>query len=286
VPERPELDHQQQLLTRDLVGAPIEAVELLDPVLLRRMVPDDPRVALPGRAVTAVRRRAHFLLFSLSQPAADDPELALFLNPMLAGRLWLGPGAERRTADTGFVLRLRDGRELRYRDRVQMGKIYLLRRADEAQVPGLAQVGVDVLSADFTVEHLQAALKRRRDQIKVALMDKAAFDALGNAYADEALFEAGLHPKARCSELGPEQVERLHAAVQRVLREAAEIVSERDVALDDKPRDFLKVRNRKGQPCPRCGAPVRVAGVLGHDAFYCAVCQPDLAGRVRVPWGR
>ncbi len=283
MPERPELDHQLGILRREILGAEVLRAELCDPVLMRMMVEGDPRERLAGATLAAVERRAHFLVFTLGGAAAG---LVLALHPMLAGRLSLVAAGARRTRDTGLVLALGDGRELRYRDRRQMGKIYLVAAAERDRVPGLGTVGIDVLSADFTLAAFTALARRRRDQVKVFLLDKTALDALGNAYADEVLFEAGIHPKARVRELDDAALARLHAAIPAVLRAAAEEVARREAGLDEKVRDFLKVRNRKGAPCPVCGAPIRVAGVRGHDAFFCAVCQPDLKGRGFVGWRR
>jgi formamidopyrimidine-DNA glycosylase len=117
-------------------------------------------------------------------------------------------------------------------------------------------------------------------------MDKSALDSFGNAYADEALYAAGIHPKARVSELSPSQVESLHGAMVQVLAEAAAEIARRRPPLDQKLRDFLRVRLRKGEPCPRCGQTIRVVGVHGHDAYHCPSCQPDLKARGLIDWRR
>ena len=109
-------------------------------------------------------------------------------------------------------------------------------------------------------------------------MDKAALDAMGNAYADEALFEAKIHPKTFVRSLPDEALDRLHDAIVKVLGDACAEVAKRAPPIDEKVRDFLSVRNRHGQPCPRCGAKIRKAGVHGHDAFFCPTCQPDERG--------
>lgn len=283
MPERPELDHQRGLLAAALTGAQITGVEVQDPVVVRHMVEGGAPAALIGQAVRGVRRRAHFLLFDLEGPAACT---LLAINPMLAGRFSRAEPGERRPKDCCVELALGGLGLLRYRDDERMGKVYLARAEAEAQIPGLAVVGVDVLGPAFTVEALAALCRGRRDQVKNLLLDKTALDALGNAYADEALFAAGLHPKRRCASLSPAEVAALHAGIVSALTEAAAEVARRQPPLDAKLRDFLRVRNRKGAPCARCGAPVRVCGVNGHDAFFCAVCQPDTAGTSRVPWVR
>ncbi len=109
-------------------------------------------------------------------------------------------------------------------------------------------------------------------------MDKSALDAFGNAYADEALFEARLHPKAAVRSLSDQELDRLHDAIVTVLREASAEIARRAPATDEKVRDFLKVRNKHGASCPRCGDTIRKAGVHGHDAFFCPTCQPLASG--------
>jgi formamidopyrimidine-DNA glycosylase len=115
-------------------------------------------------------------------------------------------------------------------------------------------------------------------------MDKSALDAMGNAYADEALFAAGVHPKTWVKSLGDEELARLHRVISDVLARAAAEIAERKPPLEEKLRDFLSVRGKNRQPCPRCGTPIRTAGVHGHDAFFCPKCQPETRKSAIVSW--
>lgn len=284
MPERPELEYVVSVLSRTLPGCRIDRVDVLDPVVLRVALAGDARELLTGRLITGVQRRAHFVVLSLD----GDQGLEVAIHPMLAGRFTLATPEQRRTKDTAVVLSLSraetEPRELRYRDEKQMGKFWVIRHDQRGQVPGLTEIGPDVLAPEFTRERFRALCKKRRDQAKNFLLDKSALDALGNAYADEALWAARIHPKARVAWLEVAEMDRLHDAIVSVLTEARDEVSRRGQPIDEKVRDFLKVRNRKGEPCPRCGAPIRVAGVNGHDAFFCATCQPDEQGRGFVGW--
>ena len=271
MPERPDLEYVVPILDRELAGLTIAAVRVDKPVVLRVAL-RDPVTIVEGRVIERVRRRAHFVRMEL----AGAPALEIVFAPMLAGRFTLVRPEERRPADLALILALSDGRELRYRDDVQMGKAYVLEAGRWDQVPGLAHVGVDVLDPGaFTRAAFRALAKVRKDQVKVFLMDKTALDSMGNAYADEVLFEAKLHPKTFVRSLSAEEIDGLHDAIVRVLSEARDEVARRRPPLDEKVRDFLKVRNRHGEGCPRCGAKIRKAGVHGHDAFYCPSCQPD-----------
>lgn len=285
MPERPELDYVVPILDRELRGKSITGLVVDTPVVLRVTLREPAQELLPGATIERVERRAHFVLFALR--GKGDRALTLAVAPMLAGRFSLDAPAKKRPADLALSLALSDGRELRYRDDVQMGKAYVLEAGRYEAVPGLAKVGVDVLDEKaFSRPVFRALCKQRRDQVKVFLMDKSALDAMGNAYADEALFEAKIHPKTFVRSLSPEQLDALHDAIVTVLREASAEVRRRAPLLDEKVRDFLKVRNRHGKPCPRCGGTIRKAGVHGHDAFFCPECQPDARGSAIVDFRR
>lgn len=282
MPERPDLEYAIPLLDAALRGAEINGVRIKKPVVLRVAIEGQLEELLRGRRFTKVSRRAHFVLFEFAPPGQ---ELELVVAPMLAGRFVVAAAKDKSPADLAVAWRLTDDRELRYRDDVQMGKVYLIRAGDWAKVPGLEAIGVDVLDGRrFTKSIFRALAKKRRDQLKVFLMDKSALDALGNAYADEVLFEARLHPKTFVKALTEDEIDRLHDAIVKVLSEARAEIQRRKPATDEKLRDFLKVRGRHGQPCPRCGAKIRSAGVHGHDAEFCPECQPATRKSGIVDW--
>jgi formamidopyrimidine-DNA glycosylase len=281
MPERPDLDYVVPILARELPGHAIVGVRVRKPVVLRVAVPGTPEDLLTGARIESVRRRGHFVLFGLRDPVA----LEIAVSPMLAGRFVLAPMRDKSPADLAVGLLLDDNRELRYRDDVQMGKFYLLARGDWKKAPGLTTIGVDVLDpALFTRETFAALAKQRRDQVKIFLMDKAALDSMGNAYADEVLWEARIHPKRFVRSLTADELDRLHQSIPAVLGDARRVIAERRPATDEKLRDFLHVRGRSGQPCHRCGTKLRTARVHADDSVFCPQCQPDLRGTAIVDW--
>src|SRR5262249_47760966 len=141
--------------------------------------------------------------------------------------------------------------ELRYLDDKKMGKAYLVRRGDHAQVPGLRELGADILADTFTLEAFRKLAGKRRDQVRAFLRDKRALAAIGNAYADEILFAARSHPKTWVRQLSDAELGTLHAEIGRVMRAAIAEVARRGAPIDEKVRDFLAVRGRKGEPCKR-----------------------------------
>ena len=265
MPELPDLVYVLGVLRPALVGRTVSAERLAAPVVLRSVVKGDLSL-LVGRDLDEILRRAHFVVFRFG-------DLDLAVNPMLAGRFKLAEPGSRLEAAAAFVLTFTPGPDLRYLDDKKMGKAYLLPAGAWKGIPGMEGTGLDILSEHFTLDRFRERLTGRRDQVRAFLMDKTALDSLGNAYADEVLFAAGIHPKTWCRSLSADDAARLHGAVVSVMREATEEVRRRHEPIEVKVRDFLRIRLR--MECPRCGAKVRKAGVRGMDSYFCPRCQPE-----------
>jgi len=263
MPELPDLLYIVSRLRERLLGCHVTSERVHEPVVLRFAVRGNLSLLL-GRPLDELFRKSHFVVFRFEG-------LDLAVNPMLAGRFRLSPPGAADEGTLGFALGFGEV-ELRYLDDKKMGKAYLIATDDWQAVPGMQTGGIDILSPEFTRERFVSVLKHRRDQVRVFLLDKKALDSLGNAYADEVLFEAGIHPKTFCRSLSHEDGTRLHDAIVKVVQEAAAEVARRGEPIDVKVRDFLKVRRKDS--CPRCGAKLRTAGVKGMDSWFCPHCQP------------
>ncbi|HEX2657708.1 MAG TPA: DNA-formamidopyrimidine glycosylase family protein [Polyangia bacterium] len=281
MPELPDLVHVEKVLSAALSGRTVVAARVGDPTVLRLMLPGDLPTALVGQVVRTVERRGHFMRFGF------DGDLVLVVNAMLVGKYRLLPPAarEKDPVALGFALHFDDGSELRYLDDKRMGKVYVARVADEATIPVYAALGVDLLSPDFTRERFLKLARGRRDQARMFLMDKAALASIGNAYADEILFAARIHPKTFMRSLTDEDLDRLFVSVNGVLSAAIHEITTRNEPPDVKIRDFLAVRGRVGQPCPRCGTKIRDVRVGDGDACFCPTCQPATRS-LFVDWSR
>lgn len=269
MPELPDLVHIEAKLREALVGHRIVGARTGDPLTLRIMVREPFPGLLVGRTVEEVVRRGHFICLGL------DGQLLIAVNLMLAGRFQLVPAGDAKLPTAlALALEIDGGVELRIVDDKRMAKVYVAARADEKQIPVLGKLGVEIFSAKFTREKFRALIAKRRDQVRQFLMDKATIASVGNAYADEILFAARLHPKTFCSKLSAEEVDRLFEAIGRVMREATEEIARRDPPVDAKLRDFLAVRGRDGKPCKVCGTTIRAVRVGDGDACFCPSCQP------------
>ncbi len=267
MPELPDLEVVKEYLQARLPGQRVETVELLRPIVVRNLTADDLASSLVGKEIIAVSRRGKFLLLDL-----EDGE-RLVINPMLAGRLQYCQPRERRRAKTFLLLHLSGGMDLRYVDDKAMGKIYLTRETD--LVPGFGTQGPEALDPQLTFEAFEKRLRQRRGEIKGILTNQAFLAGIGNAYADEILFRAGLYPFRKRPSLSAEEVERLYRAIPSVLSDA--IITLRERVGDEirvEVRDFLEVHGKGGLPCPCCGTIISEIKARGRLTNFCRTCQP------------
>jgi formamidopyrimidine-DNA glycosylase len=273
MPELPELDVVCEVLTAHVVGRRIDSVRLdarLSAVVVRDLTFSGAQHLL-GATVAGTRRRGKFIVFDLHGAAAAQ----LIINPKLTGRLqWAAPG-DKTFPRTVLWLGLHDGRELRYFDAKQMGQVYVLPETPTgpAAVPGFAEQGPEPESLDLLA--FAAQLRRFQGEIKGVLCRGECVAGIGNAYADEILWAAKIHPYRKRASLSAAEVAALHTAIARTLGEARDQVrSEMGVNIHLKPRDFLNVHMKSDQPCPRCGGMISEVSANQRITNFCRTCQP------------
>jgi formamidopyrimidine-DNA glycosylase len=270
MPEIPDLEGYRAYFNRRLPGLAVESAEAPIAWMIRTGGEEFAR-RLPGQVFRPVERRAKHLLFPFQ---SGD---CLVVHAMLTGRFQYSGPAERRRAMTAWALRLSNGMELRYSDERRMGRTYLLREDEfAAKVPGWADMGPDVMDPSLTAEAFVARLKTMRAQIKTVLTTERCVAGIGNAYADEVLWEAGIHPYRKRADLSDEELAELFRAVRRVMEWASGIVAQRmeDEGLPaDHYRDHLRVHRRGGEVCPRCGH--RISEITSGQRItnFCRGCQ-------------
>jgi formamidopyrimidine-DNA glycosylase len=269
MPEAPDLEVVREFLAERILGVKVASASVIKPSVLRPLaggLEED----IPGRKFTDVQRRGKFLLMGLSG------KRMLVINPMLTGALQYCPPAERMSKRTCISMALDNGMELRYRDDRQMGGVYYVTKAQLGDVPRLGEQGPDVLD-DFTFEEFQQRLKQFHGEIKGVLTRGRVIAGIGNAYADEVLFAAKIYPFRKRKALGPEEMRALYEKSREVVENAIPVLRERmgeDIHV--KIRDFLKVHNRDGEPCPDCGKRISQVTANRRITSYCRGCQPGL----------
>ena len=276
MPELPEVETVRRGLERHVAGRVIDAVEVLHPRAVRRHVagPADFAAALRGRRVAAPLRRGKYLWL----PADDD---ALLAHLGMSGQLVVGEPDRELSSHVRVRFTFRDrGPDLRFIDQRTFG--HLLLSPGGARLPSvIAHIAPDPLEAAFDRAAFAARLRSRRSGIKRALLDQSLVSGVGNIYADEALWRARLHWARAADRLRGPDVNRLLDAVQEVFAEAlgagGTSFDSLYVNVNGESGYFdrsLAVYGREGEPCPRCGTPVRRDPFMNRSSFTCPVCQP------------
>ena len=282
MPELPEVETVRRGLAQHVAGRTVDEVEVLHPRAVRRHAAGaaDFAAALRGRVLDVPRRRGKYLWL----PAGDD---ALLAHLGMSGQLLVGDRGRPLSPHVRVRLTFTDGGpDLRFTDQRTFG--HLLFSPGGAQLPAvIAHIAPDPLEAAFDRAAFAARLRVRRSGIKRALLDQSLVSGVGNIYADEALWRARLHWARAADRLRGPDVSRLVDAVQEVFAEALHVggtsFDSLYVNVNGQSGYFdrsLAVYGRAGQPCPRCGAPVRRDAFMNRSAFSCPVCQPrPRAGR-------
>ena len=272
MPELPDLTVVAEELAARASRREVDDVLAPTPILVRATPADLAR--LVGTCPGAAARRGKFLLIPLEREGSTGVTLAA--NPMLAGRFWLlDDGGAPLAHRTGLVIRFADGGELRYVDPELLGKLYVVPPDALETVPGWAEMGPDADDPALTLDVFRARIRRHPGELKSLLRNPRFVAGIGNAYSDEILWQARLSPLRRRSGLSEEEVERLYHAMRSVLAEAIDELRRLvPPHIERQNRERLKVHLRGGQPCPRCGRPLRQIGPTDRATTFCRSCQP------------
>lgn len=264
MPELPDLEVLRRRLREGLLESKVLDIEVLsDRALKTRYF--KPAVLKKG-ILREVSRKGKNLILEFHSG------FKLLFQPLLKG--WVSfevPG------EAAPLLRLsfEGGRELyfiEYKNKGMAG-LYIVRKLEGLSF--MKKLGVDPLSEEFTIDYLAGAVGERKDRLKAFLVDQKIIAGVGNAYADEILWEARLSPFRICADLDESEVEELFRAVRSVLDSAISVLEE--VSGEGLPpfeyREHLKVHRREGQPCPRCGAIIKAVYEGERGTFFCPECQ-------------
>jgi formamidopyrimidine-DNA glycosylase len=274
MPELPEVEVTRQSFAERIAGARVEAVRLGAP--LRWPLGCAPRRLL-GCRVGLPQRRGKYLWLPLERDGASAGGLLLHLG--MSGSLAFAPGLPPPGKHDHFDLVTSHG-VLRLTDPRRFGAVLWSRAIDAPPAAALlAKLGAEPFDAALTGERFHDALRRRRTSIKAALLAGDIVVGAGNIYACEALFEAGIDPRTRCSRLSRPRAERLLACLRATLAQALALGGStlrdfRDAqGVDGAYQARARVYGREGEPCPHCGRPIRRIVQVQRSTFLCPVCQ-------------
>lgn len=272
MPELPEVETVVRGLREHVVGRTIISATIFWPKTVQK--PDLAAFirAVSGRTIESAGRRGKYIVLRL------DSGDYLTIHLRMTGKLLLAAASAPPRLHTRVVFALDDSHEMHFVDLRKFGRIALLAAAELAALD--ARLGPEPLT-DLSASTLAAGLAKRKIAIKSALLDQSVLAGVGNIYADEALFRAGIHPQRPANTLSTTETERLLAALQSVLatavtRHGTTLSDEQFIGLQGRMGEnqgYLTVFRRTGAPCPECATPIERVRLGGRSTHFCPHCQ-------------
>lgn len=269
MPELPEVETIRRSLLTHVVGSTVVGVEVRERRLRRPLDPNLERL-LHGRVFLGIERRGKYLLFQL------DDERTLLVHLGMSGRLAVKPEAAGPLVHDHVRILLSTGAALVFNDPRRFG---LMRLGNACELEELRNIGCDPLVETWPLQKWRRMTRNRRLPIKNLLMDQRLIAGIGNIYANEMLYEAGIRPRRRASRLRLVELHRLGEAMQTVLVEALRLggSSISDYRDANGQLGYFQMRHavydRADLPCRRCAAIIRRIVLSGRSTFYCPKCQ-------------
>ncbi|MDR3561723.1 MAG: DNA-formamidopyrimidine glycosylase [Negativicutes bacterium] len=273
MPEMPEVETIRRTLENKVTGKHIKEVEMLLPRLIKWPTAHEFQAVVTHGAITRLERRGKYLLFHL------DNDCVMVVHLRMTGRLrYLTPGT---TPDrfTRIVFHFTGGDALEYADSRTLGTLYALQPAELWRIAGLASMGPEPLSPEFTLDYFRETMAGRKGKIKALLLNQKLIGGLGNIYVDECLALAGINPERVGASLSEAEVVKLHNAINQVIHQGIEHggTTFRDYRDGDgksgSNQHHLNVYGRKNQACNTCGTPIAKTEVAGRGTHFCPTCQ-------------
>lgn len=273
MPELPEVETIKRVIEPQIQGLVIDRVTVRRPEVVAYPAADEFCRLLTGQTVSCMTRRGKFLTIWL------DSNDRVILHLRMTGCLLPAPEDYPEEKHTHIVFGLKGGTELRFSDTRRFGRFWLLKKEEDDTYSGVHKLGIEPFDAKLTAEYLNACLGKSKRAVKECLLDQSIIAGIGNIYADEILFTAGISPSRPADSLGPEEWGYLAAVVPERISyfiERNKITPEE--YLETKGKDyrntpFLQVYGRAGRPCPKCGETLCRTVVGGRGSVYCPACQ-------------
>jgi len=275
MPEMPEVEIIRRYLDTQVAGKTIMNLDICLPRMIKWPDVEGFRALVTGRTIKSMNRRGKYLLMELD----NDSKVVFHLR--MTGRLVYEPTGETSDHHARVIFHLQDGASLVYGDTRTLGTIHGLKPQELGMLKGLAEMGPEPLSAEFTAEYLYKTAKQRKVAIKSFLLNQKYIGGIGNIYADEALFLAEIHPLRPANSLTQAECGKLWECVNKVI---ADGIADGGTTFRDyqngeggkgSHQEHLYVYGRKGEQCRNCGAVIERITVGGRGTHFCPKCQEE-----------
>lgn len=263
MPELPDVEVFKRYLDATALHQTIERVDVRDEYVLKGTSPGELGGLLTGEALVSSRRHGKYLFVETT----GAPWLVFHFGMTGFFRYYRDP--DHASEYPKLVLDHENGYHLAFDCRRKLGEVSLA--PDPEAFIADQGLGPDAMSEGFDEEAFREAVGGRRGMVKTALMNQQAMAGVGNEYSEEALYQAGVHPRTPVSDLDGDALDELYG----ILREVMETAIERRVDPEQMPDDFIIMNRDPGSPCPRCGTAIRRIEVSGRGTYLCPGCQPE-----------
>jgi formamidopyrimidine-DNA glycosylase len=280
MPELPEVETIARGLHKRVAGDTIQSIWLGEKPEPLKSSPREIARVLEQSKILQVRRVGKHIVFDLRQASRgrvrDQRRGQWVIHLGMTGRLQVAQPNDEIAKHTHAIARLASGREVRFIDPRRFGRLAVVESRSSSSA-GFEAPGDEPL--DSQAARFIELFRGRKTPIKSALLNQKLLSGVGNIYADESLFRAGIRPRRRAASLTREQLRKLHGAVQEVLREAIELggSSVSDYVNADGEEGFFQLQHRvygrEGEPCLVCGTPIKRVVIAGRSSHYCSHCQ-------------
>ena len=264
MPELPEVETVVRGLRGPLVGRTFTGVIVTWPNSIKTSIPEL-QTRLPGQRIEAITRRGKYLQFHLSGGET------LLLHLKMSGDLLVEPVDEPRHQHVRTIFGLDNGHELRFKDMRKFGRVYLVN--DSHQVTG--KLGPEPLADDFSSQDFKSLFQKRKGRLKPLLLNQEFIAGIGNIYADESCFLAGIDPGRNVDTLTETELEKLYYAIRQALESG---IMYKGASLDEIYRggefqNYFQVYGRTDEPCFKCGSLILRTVLGGRSTHFCGQCQ-------------
>ncbi len=271
MPELPEVETICLTLKPKLIGRTIISGEVLLPKMLQNIIVEEFLQQISSKKVVDLSRRGKYLKIHLSE------KLIIAFHLRMTGQLIVESAEKEAGKATYLKIRLDDGNELRFLDQRKFGRVFLFPETDYPV--NLKKLGPEPLGSEFSMATFKKQIANKKIAIKKVLLDQEIIAGIGNIYADESLFLAGIHPARLVDSLTEDELEKLYHAIRKVLNEGIQYrgTTKRDYRDGDGKagsyQEQLRVYGRKGLQCPQCQNMIVKMNFAGRGTHFCPICQ-------------
>lgn len=273
MPELPEVETIKQVIEPQIKGLRIIKAIIKRPEVTAYPTADKFKKRITGQTFMGMSRRGKFL--SIHLDSGDQ----IVLHLRMTGRLLLAPNDYPEEKHTHIIFQLNNGKELRFSDMRRFGRFWLLQQGETDTYTGISKLGFEPFDTQFNTAYLKTNLEKRKKAIKTCLLDQNIVAGIGNIYADEILFTAGIHPARPANSLNATEWESLATEIPKRLSyfiEKNKITPEEYLETrgqEYRNTPFLQVYGHADNPCLICAAKLCRTVIGGRSSVYCPVCQ-------------